>query len=238
MLIDVVIPYRLSPFTNSLELKYCLRSIDKHLQNVGRVWIIGEKPTYLNIYEGGKCWHIPVNETNWYEYLTRNIHTKILTACLDPVVSNPFLYMNDDHFLLQDMDAELIPPYHSGKTWGRVKGRYHITVRNTLDKFPGTDNYDIHAPMLIYKTDYIETVGKLNWKVPYGYAIKTTYCNLAGIPYGKFYPDYKLDHKPTETDFSEILTRKFFSVGDKGFNNTSMFQFLNQLYPNKSKYEI
>jgi hypothetical protein len=232
MLIDVVIPYRLSPFTSSLELRYCLRGVQQHLQDVGRVWLIGEHPNYIN---SANVSTIAVTETNWYEHLTRNIHYKILTACNNPDVSDPFLYMNDDHFILQDTKAVDIPYYHTGTHWV-TKGKYHVTVRNTLDKFPGARNFDIHVPMLVYKDFYRDSVGGLNWKTPFGYCIKTSYCNALTIV-GEYYPDYKIDHKPTQSDFDKILERKFFSVGDKAIT-PEMISFLKEHYPHQSIYEI
>lgn len=232
MKIDVVIPYRLSPRTSNLELKYCLRGIEKHLQNVGRVWLIGEHPNYIDHNHTAV---VGVQEFNWYEHLTRNIHYKILTACGIPEVSDPFLYMNDDHFLMQDVKPVDIPYYHTGNSWVGT-GKYVITIRSTLDRYPGAHNFDIHAPMLIHKDFYRQSVGALNWKTPFGYAIKTSYCAHLKIK-GEYYPDYKLDRIPLISDFEEIKERKFFSVGDKAIREP-MINFLNKIYPTKSIYEI
>lgn len=233
-MIDVVIPYRLSPFTNSLELKYCLRSIEKHVQDLGQIILIGDCPGYINDSIVNVC---PFTEWNWYQYLTRNIHDKLMIACKTAFVSDRFLYMNDDHFLLEDIYPTELPAYHGGKEF-KGSGKYNVTIASTIQKLQGRDynNFDIHAPLLMYKKAYLEIVGSLNWKIPFGYCIKTMYCNGLGLQ-GEYYPDYKLDRKPSESDFNEILTRKFFSIGDKAFTS-NMLEFLHQLYPHKSKYEI
>lgn len=229
MYIDVVIPYRYSPRTNDLELKYCLRGIEKHLIDARQVWVIGDCPGYINPYAV-----VPFIETNWYEHLTRNIHNKIMLACDKPEISDPFLYMNDDHFLLQDVRVLNIPFYHNGIVW-KGTGRYITTIANTLNKYPGAFNFDVHAPMLIHKDLYRQAMAVLNWKTPFGFAIKTSYCSHLKIK-GEYYPDYKIDRIPLISDFEEIKERKFFSVGDKAMREP-MINFLNKLYPNKSIYE-
>jgi hypothetical protein len=143
--------------------------------------------------------------------------------------------MNDDHFLLKDIEAETMPYYHSGNIWGGT-GRYKITVASTLHKYPHANNFDIHTPMRIYKQLYKQSVALLDWKTPFGYAIKSSYCAHCEIV-GRYYPDYKIDRKPIPEDFIDILGLSMFSVGDKAVNR-DMVEFLRTLYPYKSKYEI
>lgn len=237
MTIDVVIPFRNSPLTGNAELKYTLRGIDKYLSGVRYVHLYGdfprEFPAYLNNVIG---W--PHTENNWYQYLTRNIHDKLLAACNNPAVSNPFVYFNDDHFILEPLQADCIPFYHQGKKWDVGTGKYSITIRSTLDLYPDALNFDIHGPMTIDKERYRTAVASLNWKREFGYCIKTAYCEyLPKAQQRYFYPDHKLNRAPTENDFREIQQRKFFSVGDKAMNK-DMRAFLHSLYPDKSRYEL
>lgn len=235
MAVDIVIPFRNSPLTGNLELKYTLRGIEKHLSGVRYVHLIGDFPIYLNNVIG---W--PHTENNWYQYLTRNIYEKLLTACCNSAISDPFLYFNDDHFLLQNFEAEYFPFYHQGKTFDLGTGNYKVTIANTLARYPHANNYDIHAPILIFKEAFINSMSVLNWKIDFGYCIKTCYCAykharvLCNVM--EYYPDHKLSHAPTEKDFREIEQRKFFSVGDRAMN-ADMRAYLQTLYPDKSKYE-
>jgi hypothetical protein len=230
MITDIVIPYRFSQVTRDQELRYALRGVEKHLSNVGDVYLIGDKPKYVT-----NCGHIPYKEYNWYTQLTRNIYAKLVAACLHAHVSDPFLYMNDDHFLLADFEADNIPYYHKGNDW-TGKGKYLVTLERTRKIFPATNNFDTHAPMLIHKKMFLEAMRMLNWKLDFGYAIKTAYCASYGIR-GQYAPDYKLDRAPTYQDLFDIDQRMFFSVGDKAMTLQMIF-FLESKYPNKSKYEI
>jgi hypothetical protein len=236
--VDVVIPFRNSPRTGNDELRYTLRGIEKHLCNAGRVHIIGDYPKFVSNYT-----YTPFEEKNWYQHLTRNIYQKLLTACNIDSVSDPFLYMNDDHFLIRNCDATSIPFYHQGSRWDVGTGNYKVTIRNTLNIYPNARNFDVHAPMLIFKDRFIRSMMALNWKADFGYCIKTAYCEYHNqvdghnTLKGEFFSDLKIDRPPTQEDFHYIEGRTVFSVGDRGMGK-EMKEYLNQLYPTKSKYEI
>lgn len=231
--VDVVIPFRHSPATGNIELKYALRGIDKYLENVGIVVIIGDDPGIA--YKGIE--YIPHIETNWYQFLTRNIHEKLMVAATSPALTNDFLYMNDDHFLLHSADAAAYPLYHGGKVWGG-KGKYAVTINNTKEAL-GYDcnNYDIHTPISMNGYFYQTSVGQLNWKKPFGYCIKTMYAE-ACEPQGEYMPDLKIDAPMDFADICDLTEhRPVFSVGDKAFKSKDMLRVLDIIYPHKSKYE-
>lgn len=233
MEIDVVIPYRYSIVTKDQELKYALRGIQTFVWGIRNVYLIGQKPGYLN----GDIKFIPYAERNWYNELTKNIYSKLMLACCTPGISDPFIYFNDDHFILQYFNALDLPYYHKGADW-EGRGKYQLTLNHTREIYPGVMNFDTHAPMLIHKDLFKESVGRLDWKKDFGYAIKTAYCAYNGIR-GEYYPDYKIDRKViTSEDTEDIVARKFFSVGDKAMITDEMQELLENIYPHKSKYEI
>lgn len=255
-MIDIVIPLRteLLP-TVYTELKYALRSIEKHLTGKGRIFIIGVCPTWLNLQHAD---YIPFEEKDWFRGLTRNIHNKLKLACTLPQISENFLYFNDDHFLLQDIDANPFPYFHNGPEFGG-KGQYRkATIPDTLAMLKekrkdvvSPNNYDTHTPILINKQMYLDTVGTLNWKKDFGYCIKTSYVYLARWNHGGQYcPDLKIHDVPSNM---EVLTQllhneAIFSTGTKAFKmlyNSSgeaignpIMTFLESRFPEKSIYEI
>lgn len=254
-MIDIVIPLRTElQQTANHELKYALRSIEMYMENVGQVFIIGSCPEWLNLHT---VEYMPFVEKNWFTQLTKNIHDKLKIACNSSSVSDIFLYMNDDHFLLNHAHVETYPFFHGGVEFGG-KGQYHkTTVPDTkaLLKNNGYPepiyNYDVHTPILINKEAYLSTVGTLNWKKDFGYCVKTSYVYMTGaFAYGVFFDDLKLHEAPRDVKELEAITkdRHIFSTGDKTFKMrqdetgkvipNSVLQFMERTYPRKSKYEI
>jgi hypothetical protein len=79
-------------------------------------------------------------------------------------------------------------------------------------------------------------VATASWHLNAGFLIKSLYCNMNGIE-GSFYRDLKLSKPYSESEL-HILTNKrlYFSCAD--FAITPIFEyFLQELYPNPSRYE-
>lgn len=235
-MIDIVIPYFL--INEGLELKYALRSVEKHLFGVGNIFIIGDKPDWLQ-----EAIHIPFKDGNMMAGKERNIYQKVLTAAMDPRVNNYFLYMNDDHFLLRDFEASQFPPYWHNTLSGSLetnKSPYRQTLENTIAALPmgGMEcNFDGHCPMVFNRERFVRTFERVDWSIPYGYCMKTMYCVLNGIV-GEHMPDLKVSGAPPKGWMQEILMDKgnYFSISDKSLNKV-MRDALEELYPLTSKYE-
>lgn len=89
MPLDVVYPYKAT--VDDAELRYSLRSLT-NLPH-GDVWIVGDKPDWLT----NVC-HIPGNRHRHNK--PRNVFDNIRLAALHPHVSDRFVVMNDDFFIL------------------------------------------------------------------------------------------------------------------------------------------
>lgn len=224
--IDIVIPFIHSRWQDT-ELRFCLRSIEKHLSNVRNVFIIGDKPALKNII------HIPYEKAPTPLYKERNILKKLMVACEDQRVSNQMIYVNDDHFLLDNYDAETFPNYYS--SWPVRANTYGITLENTKRVIKGAKFYDVHCPILIDKERFKQRMALFNWDTPGGYCMKTLYAH--GLTADENYEDQKIRVQyPIEELRGMIKGRKWFSVCD-GARGPQLLQLLNELYPNKSRYE-
>lgn len=211
----IIIPYR--DFRGP-ELKYCLRGIEKYIEDP-EITIIGDKPHWLK-----NVAHIPFNDHPLLKYKSRNIYEKIKGH-------TDFLFFNDDHFLLKPWENK----YHysgmiseeMGRTFG---GAYLNTLQNTLDEFGDIKNFDTHCP-IFYKKVEID----VDWQQSWGYCIKSIYCRLNGIE-GEYYPDLKIRRLIYEKELRELIKdRPYFSTGD--VLDKPVINVLNELYPEKSKYE-
>lgn len=232
-MIDICIPLGTRSTQKNQELRYCLHSIENHLSGVGNVFIIGECPEWLH-----NVIHIPFEEDPRNRYRDRNIMLKMAEACKDSRVSDDFLMVHDDHFLLADYEAFTFPYYHMGPM-NEGHGQYGETKQNTKSLLSFTEmlnNYDCHCPIVLNK-ELFKKVMQADWSKWYGYCLKTLYCVMNGIE-GEYMDDIKI-RMPIQADKIKqaIAGRKWFSIGDRCFTPGGMWDVLNELYPNKSKYE-
>lgn len=218
---------------NDTELRYSLRGIEQHLSNYGEVFVIGERPSFLS----NNIIHIPATDGDKTYNKERNIYTKIMAACNDPRVSDDFLFMNDDHFLLSNYRADQFPYYFDGML-GDVSSvsDYRYTLHNTKSVL-GVDVpcFDVHTP-IVYNKRLFQLLSCYDWSVKFGYCIKTAYCARAGVA-GKPYQDLKIKDPLTTDQIKELIKgRDCFSV-DNQAREGGLLQVLNELYPTKSRYE-
>lgn len=232
---SIIIPLGNGSRWNNTELRYCLRSITKHLTGYGDIFIVGEKPEWLR-----NVVHIPCPDYGDKTYhKERNIYEKIMAACKDERVTDDFLFMNDDHFLLQDFEAGKFPYYCQG--WlseFMTVTDYKYTVRNTIEAFPGHMLYfDIHSPVVYNKSKFEAAMEPFDWSLKFGYCIKTIYCNAIELRAIE-YPDLKINEVYSSDKICKLIAgRPWFSIGDKA-REGGLLKVLNEIYPNKSPYEI
>lgn len=229
---DIVIPLGKGSQNDNLELRYCLRSIEKYVADRGNIFVIGECPGFLR-----NVIHIPAADISERQFKQRNIYKKILAACDDPRVSDEFLWASDDHVLLKPFAHEY---YYKSSLQDSLKNftihqTYRLTIANTYIKLQGGHDY-CHCPFLISKEKFKRAMECVNWNEPYGFAIKSLYCGLNGTA-GIQYHDMKIKAPIRSRQIiSKIDNRLFFSFGNDAINN-DLISVLNFLYPNKSMYE-
>jgi len=126
---DIVFPLGSGSKLNNLELRFSLRSVMKHGLNVGRVFIVGEKPHFLNW--GDRLIHIPFAESCG-RYA--NIWEKAKAVAEDERISEKIVWFNDDMYVLQDFDAGAIPFFSRARQIDLTKSgtsSYQKTFRMT-----------------------------------------------------------------------------------------------------------
>ncbi|HVZ97972.1 MAG TPA: hypothetical protein VG847_13915 [Chitinophagaceae bacterium] len=219
----IAIPYKNFP---GPELRYCLRSIEKFIDEP-EILIIGDKPEWLQNVR-----HIPFQDNKELQFKERNIFQKLL------LIKEDFLFFNDDHFLLTHFDPSVY--HYSGSLSGRIKSYLPAndvrkTVENTLKIFGDIDNYYRHGPIFC-RYDIIVKLKTLDWNKPWGYCIKSAHCFLADIK-GTQYSDLKIRQMCSFADIKKITEdREYFSTGDNAMGE-GMKAFLEFTYPDKSRFE-
>lgn len=228
---SICIPLNNRSTQKNLELRYCLRSIEQHLRGVGDIFIIGYCPEWVT-----GCIHIPAEEDPRNRFRDRNIMNKMLAASKDERVSDDFLMIHDDHFLLKDYEAGVFPYYHCGPLVPG-EGQYGKTKQNTLNILGQINNYDTHCPILFNKGIFMKSVPLIDWSQWYGYCLKTLYCGV-NLIMGEYMEDIKI-RMPLKADEIKqaIAGRSWFSIGDRCWTEGGMKEILQTLYSNKSRYE-
>lgn len=181
---------------NNLEIRLSLRSIEKHLKNYGQVFVIGDNPKLKNVI------HIQAEDP--HAIPDSNILHKLTIACSTPEISDTFLFVNDDHYLLSDYEADKFPYFYSGTLQEYVKRRgkdtYRNRVENTLNSLTErslpTKFFDIHTPILYKKDLFLKHVtGVYDPTKRDGMVLKSLYGNAIQAE-GVQMQDGKLDKLP------------------------------------------
>jgi hypothetical protein len=209
------------------ELRYSLRSLTKYLWNTGDVWIIGDKPDWITNVN-----HIPYKEGS---KAAHNIKGKLELACQHVGISDTFLFVNDDHYLLSYFNAETFPYFYNGQIDQVIHGRassYYgkicINAQNELKKMgKQTKYFDTHYPILFSKKRFLDHVSGADWS-GFGNLIKSLYANSCDIE-GLQIDDCKSNIRPLE-HWKCYSTMPNMSEGVK--------DYLIRKFPNKSKYEL
>lgn len=254
---DIVIPLGRGSKWEDNELRFSLRSVHKHLANVGRVFVIGEKPRFDHYvrepeaYEHGalngnkSLLHVPFPDL--HPNKERSIYEKILHACSLNMIKSPFLFMNDDHFLLQDFDANYFPSFHKADLsvaaqalpeHSLYRKTYERTRQTLVDRGLPTQNFDTHCPILYDADLFRHAMPQYEWNHPLAYTIKSLYANTLKIE-GVLERDGKFAFVPTDQQMLRdyVTGRKFFSIGDHAVNE-ELATFLLTLYPEPSPWEV
>lgn len=204
---NVVYPYIKN---YSRELEWSIESL-KNFEHDG-VYVIGDKPDY-----DIKATIVHPKTERWGALSPyANVINKLLIACnLD--ISDDFLFMNDDIFLLAEYDGTT---FDRGDLLHHINNRrpdsYTTALRNTFqwlekNKYP-TKNYETHTPMVFNKTKLKELIERIVPKMSGGHTllVRSLYGNVYDIPSEYMAIDTK--------DPPDYERRKILSTNEATFN--------------------
>lgn len=237
---DIVIPLGWGSTWDNQELKFSLRSFERHLSGIGKLFIVTDLSGIPDFLQGHI--HLPCpDDTN---LAAVNTYKKILKACRDNRVSEDFLLSNDDFYLNHNFQAATFPNYHRGQIlagWDKIPNKtshYVVSKKITASvlKKRGftTFHFGIHCPILINKTKFLELVPLFKWEQSKGYLTRCIYGNVLQLP-ATYHRDTILN-LPLSIPLGSIDKHPFFSVRH-GKVNEDMKGFFQRLYPDKSRWE-
>lgn len=231
------------------EFRYSLRSL-KNLKH-DRVFIVGYTPTWVK-----DTISIPMKQLRPVG-LNRYTNTTLLIdkACRTPELSEDFILMNDDFFIMEQMDT--VGLYNRGslaRQWewywkqGLSRSSYARGIRATGSFLAGTMqiknpvSYDVHAPMVINKLKMIVTLDlkkRLASHIPV-FGLRSLYGNLFFNPEdGITIVDPKAYVAADGVRFGEKFKTgsPFLSTSDASFFGHEAGRYIRKQFPEPGPYE-
>lgn len=226
---DVVYPLGTGSNWNNNEIMYSLRSVEKYGLNVGNVFVIGER-TRLDVT------HIPYVETGTPAV---NTWAKVLIAAADERISDPFLWFNDDIYMLQRFDANHYPYYHKGdisernyQPTGRMYQRtMHETLKALRARGLSTLHYGVHCPFTVEKEKLLAMDREFG---NIGISFRCAYGNMHNVA-SRRATDRKTRLPKRIKEW--VGTAPFFSTR-ANLRGDAAKPVMNEIYPIRSRWEI
>ena len=162
------------------EIRYSLRSVAENVKNFGKVFIVGELPSFLK-----NVIHIPCGDL--YRPAWKNAYAKTRLACEDPRLSDDFFFMNDDFFIVKPVDPASYP-YYCNSNGLKVNYPNHACLSAIQKKCASPPwsrvlnifNFGVHRPLRYNKKLYLEmpivTPNSL------AFSPRSFYCNYYFVP--------------------------------------------------------
>jgi hypothetical protein len=154
------------------ELRYSIRSVVESFPD-SKIWVVGGKPTW---YTGN---YIEVTQ-NLSKY--RNAIENLKALCNSEEISNKFVLMNDDFYIVKNIDS--VKDYHGGPLLEKINlyqklnsnSNYTRKLAATYKKIKslGIENpldYELHVPMVMEKEKLKQTLQnnyQFLWRSIYG----------------------------------------------------------------------
>lgn len=199
------------------EIKTSIKLIRRYAK-FDRIFVIGENPNIEGIE------FIPFKDTM---ARTRNVFRKLCEVAENSDISEDFLYMMDDVFILKPIDIENYPMYHSGEIPDyQVVNNYLKEILNTKEflKQHGkpTLHYGVHCPIIYNKKKILE-IDPMYWEYVNKYNRELNprilYGNWFENDNKQFTKDCKLIRNYPIEELKAILKDKeWFSIGSRSYD--------------------
>ena len=215
------------------ELRYSIRSAVKNLK-FDNLWVVGGKPDWYS----GNYLRVIQNKSKY-----TNARNNLKAICTSSEISNSFILMNDDFYILNKVDN--VPYMHGGmlskkiSTYNELTGntRYVLMLKKTfanLSRKLGNNvlDYELHVPMVMQKEKLLKIIDVPDfWRSRYGNMF-----NVGGIEIEdvKIYSSGGLTKKSNSQDMFRL---DYLSSNDDSFEMIKS-KVLDLYFSDKTVYEI
>ena len=212
------------------ELRYSIRSAVKNLPH-DNLWVVGGKPDWYS----GPYIEVPQDKAYY-----RNARTNIRTIIKSNKISNTFILMNDDFFIMNKVDS--LPYMYSGLLIDKINTResysqgdlYTRMLMKTdselyeRSKIKKALDYELHVPMIFEKEKLSLVISSQGlWRSMYG--------NINDVG-GEIFKDVKIYAKDHILSKNFIdMNSTYLSTEDKIFEEHK--EWFQEKFPEPSPYE-
>ncbi len=239
MKVDVVIPLGRGSRWEDNELRFCLRALETNFVDLGKVWIVGEKPS----------WCVGVQYLRMPDFFLANkdanLITKVMTACYQHNMSSFFVRASDDEILLRRTRFDAMKPYHQGEIRHPHGNRWHRRLNRTGRWLRGRGmtafNYDSHLPAPMERDRFLDVFNRASYKKLPGLTIDSTYFNCCGLQEHVRLPRrfrFRLDRPVEDTSrLRRVLRRAHYLNLTNRATGPTLEQILTERFPRPSRFE-
>lgn len=240
---SVVIPY-CKEFAQGKELLYALRSWDKNCCFPADFVVIGDKEDWfsdeIHFIECPRVSDNPSVDT----------YHKLKVALERDLVTDDFIWTNDDIYVLQPIDLSHIqlPKVLGPLDTSKYKGFYRENMQRTIDclKQLGASfqNYGTHTPVMFNKASWLGLIAKLDEQITQGMLYTSIYFNLQQPQVTAVTLDWRKDpfllpvvsQNPSTEVVKSLLPKMFLNNARSGYSPW-LESFLEKEFPAKCLFE-
>lgn len=226
---DLVYIYRRRPDGDETEIRYSVRSAAKNLK-FRKLFIVGDKPFGLKNFTLIKH----RGPTSKYE----NAFEKIIRAAEDDRVSDEFVLMNDDFFILRPFKK--VPYYKKAEfgswsaKWPLKHAHYYRKIRKTLSVVgPKAGVFEVHFPFPFRKRNLLRL--KKKYRLPCDLMLRSLYAHEYKIK-GQWIKDYKVLAREDIVE-NGFFDRPFISTADEFSTKKYFIKAMDERFPKKCIFE-
>ncbi|MBM6856628.1 hypothetical protein [Caecibacteroides pullorum] len=240
---SVVIPY-CKEFAQGKELLYALRSWDKNCCFPADFVVIGDKEEWfsdeIHFIECPRVSDNPSVDT----------YHKLKVALESDLVTDDFIWTNDDIYVLQPIDLSHIqlPKVLGPLDTSKYKGFYRENMQRTIDFLKqlgaSCQNYGTHTPVMFNKASWLGMIAKLDEQITQGMLYTSIYFNLQQPQVTAVTLDWRKDpfllpvvsQNPSTEVVKSLLPKMFLNNARSGYSPW-LESFLDKEFPAKCLFE-
>lgn len=225
------------------EIRFSLRSIEKNLSDIGKVFIIGNRPDFLT-----DVIHIPSKDV-FYPGIQAfgNTASSALAACREKGLSKDFLLLNSDHIVLQPMPVSNVTPKPKAEMsifdsalwkFNYLTKRLNRAVETNLSKNKHTLTFDCLTPIIFHKMKFVDIANQFDHSKMLGYAMNNIFGHFLNPTASQYATQQKIICRQykLETLREFLAGPQLISFSEIGLNS-SLKWWLHESYPFPSRFE-
>lgn len=228
---------------NEYEIRFSLRSIEKNLSDIGKVFIIGKRPDFLT-----DVIHIPSKDV-FYPGIHPfgNTANSALAACRKKGLSKRFLLLNSDHIVLHPMPVSNVTPKPKAEMsifdsalwkFNYLINRLNRAVENKFSKNKHTLTFDCLTPIIFHKMKFVDIANQFDHSKMLGYSMNNIFGQFLNPTASQYATQQKIICRQYKLEsLREFLAGpQLISFGGIGLN-PSLKWWLHENYSFPSRFE-